>query len=66
MDKRERNSESSGLISRAELARRWRLSVMTLKRREAEGVLRPLKLGRAVRYRLDEVLRIEAGAEVAR
>jgi hypothetical protein len=52
------------LISRRTLAERWELSVETLKRRERSGILRSLKLGRGVRYRLSDIERIEADADV--
>jgi hypothetical protein len=48
------------LLSRAELARRWRVSVETLKRRERARILRPIRLdGRLVRYRWSDILRVE-------
>jgi predicted DNA-binding transcriptional regulator AlpA len=50
-------------LSRKELSERWNLSIKTLKRREKEGILRPLSLGaRTVRYRLSEILAIEEDA----
>lgn len=50
-------------LSRKELSARWSLSIKTLKRREKEGILRPLSLGaRTVRYRLSEILAIEEDA----
>lgn len=50
-------------ISRKELSERWSLSIKTLKRREKDGTLRPLSLGkRTVRYRLSEILAIEEDA----
>jgi hypothetical protein len=52
------------LVTRRELSDRWKLSIETLKRRERCGVLSPLKLGRGVRYRLADVERLEADAEV--
>ena len=48
------------LLTRSELARRWKVSVETLKRRERAKILRPVRLeGRVIRYRLSDVLRIE-------
>ena len=48
------------LVTRSELARRWKVSVETLKRRERAKILRPVRLeGRVIRYRLSDVLRIE-------
>ena len=43
--------------------RRWRVSVETLKRRERERILRPIRMGaRTVRYRLSDVVRAEEQA----
>jgi len=48
------------LLTRLELARRWKVSIGTLKRRERAQILRPVRLdGRVIRYRLRDVLRIE-------
>ena len=48
------------LLTRLELARRWKVSIGTLKRRERARILRPVRLeGRVIRYRLRDVLRIE-------
>jgi hypothetical protein len=52
------------LVTRRELADRWKLSIETLKRRERSGILPCLKLGRGVRYRLSDVENLEADAEV--
>jgi len=52
------------LLSRRALADRWQFSVETLKRRERAGLLPFLKLGRSVRYRLSDIERLEAEAEV--
>jgi hypothetical protein len=52
------------LVTRKGLAGRWQVSVETLKRRERAGVLPFLKLGRGVRYRLSDVERLEADANV--
>jgi hypothetical protein len=57
-------SRSVALLSRKELGYRWKLSTETLKRRERAGLLPFLKLGRGVRYRLADVERLEAEAEV--
>jgi hypothetical protein len=49
------------LLTRLELARRWRVSIETIKRRERTRILRPVRLdGRIIRYRMSDVLRIEA------
>ena len=48
------------LLTRRELARRWKVSIETLKRRERTKILRPMRLdGRIVRYRMSDVVRIE-------
>jgi hypothetical protein len=51
------------LLTRRNVATRWQVSVMTLKRRERDGTLPFLKLGKHVRYRLREIERIENEAE---
>jgi hypothetical protein len=52
------------LMSRSELARRWRMSVESIKRRERSRMLRPIRLdGRVVRYRLSDVIRVEEQAK---
>jgi hypothetical protein len=63
-----KNQDSKGLafFTRSQLARRWAVSAETLKRRERAGILRPLKLGRGVRYKVADVERVEAEAEVSR
>jgi hypothetical protein len=53
------------LLSRSELKERWACSLETLKRREREGLLHPLKLGAKVKYRLSDVIEVEREAEVA-
>jgi hypothetical protein len=51
------------LLTRSELARRWKVSIETLKRRERAKILRPVRLeGRVIRYRMSDVLRIEEEA----
>ena len=54
------------LLTRRNLAARWVVSLETLKRREKAGILPCLKLGRGVRYRIEDIERIEAQAEVRR
>jgi hypothetical protein len=53
--------ERETLVDRKTLARRWGVSVETVKRREADGTLPPLYLpgGRLVRYRLGDILKAE-------
>lgn len=52
------------LLSPAELADRWSVSVETLKRRRRSGELQTLKLGRAVRFKLSDIIAIEQSASV--
>jgi hypothetical protein len=60
---RPRSSEGEELISRAQLCTRWSVCRETIKRREKEGVLKALRFNqRLLRYRLSDILRIEAGA----
>jgi hypothetical protein len=48
------------LLTRLELAHRWKVSIDTLRRRERTKILRPVRLdGRLIRYRMSDVLRIE-------
>lgn len=57
------NSTPPRLIDRKELAARWKVSIPTIKRRDADGLLKPLHLStRLVRYRLSDIEEIEAQA----
>jgi DNA-binding transcriptional regulator YhcF (GntR family) len=48
------------LLTRRELAERWKVSIETVKRRERVKMLRPMRLdGRVIRYRMSDVVRIE-------
>ena len=49
-------------LTRAEIALRWKCSKETIMRREGQGVLRPYRLGRSVRYKLSQILAVEAVA----
>jgi hypothetical protein len=51
-------------ITRIELASRWKVSIQTLKRREKDGVLKPLLLGGCVRYDVVDILKTEEEAKV--
>ena len=51
-------------LTREELAERRRCCVETIKRRQQSGALKALKLGRMVRYRMEDVRAVEAEAEV--
>lgn len=51
------------LITRGDLASRWKLSETTLAKLDKLGQLRPIKFGRRViRYHLDDILAIELGS----
>jgi DNA-binding transcriptional regulator YhcF (GntR family) len=59
MNKDDRTTEDA-LLTRRELADRWKVSVQTVKRRERARILRPVRLdGRIVRYRMSDVVQIE-------
>ncbi len=60
------NSNELVLLSRKQLATRWQVSKETIKRREKDGTLKVLKLGRDARYRISDVLRLEQEAEVTK
>jgi hypothetical protein len=54
-------------LSRAEVMRRWRVSIATVKRRELQGILRPIRMStHVVRYRLSDVVRAEDEAAAGR
>ena len=47
-------------ISRDQLAKRWSVSKETIKRREREGLLTPIRFNqRLLRYRLEDIIAIE-------
>jgi len=53
------------MLTRKELAERWRCSIETIKRRERAGILRPVLLGaRMPRYRRLDVEDIEMKGKV--
>jgi hypothetical protein len=56
--------EQIEMLTRNELAGRWRVSTETLKRRERAKLLRALKIGRGIRYRLSDILEFEKAAEI--
>jgi hypothetical protein len=52
------------LLTRKQLAKRWRYPTETVKRRERAGILQSLHFnGRNVRYRLEDVEKLEREAE---
>jgi hypothetical protein len=53
--------DDGDLLTRLDLARRWKVSIETVKRREQAKILRPVRLdGRVIRYRLSDIRQIEA------
>jgi DNA-binding transcriptional regulator PaaX len=50
-------------LDRAILGDRWDCSRESLKRFEKRGILRPLKIGQKVKYRLSNVIHAEGAAE---
>ena len=52
------------LLDRSSLKDRWDCSLESLKRWEREGILRPIKIGQKVRYRLSDIIEAEKGGEV--
>jgi hypothetical protein len=61
MDKDVTDGSTDGaLLTRRELAERWKVSIETVKRRDRIKMLRPTRLdGRVIRYRMSDVIRIE-------
>jgi hypothetical protein len=56
-------AENERLLSRRQVAVRQNCSTMTIKRREQQGLLTPLRFNeRMIRYRLSDVLRYEKAA----
>lgn len=56
-------SPEEKFITRRDLAERHRVSQETLKRREKSGLLKAIKVGRLVRYRLSDIHALEASWE---
>jgi hypothetical protein len=59
------DSAYSILLTREELAARWKYCVETLKRWEKAGKLPFIQLGKEIRYRLSVIMAIEENSEVA-
>jgi hypothetical protein len=51
------------LFTRKQLAKRHDCTVETVKRRD-KTIYRPLKIGRTVRYRVEDILELEKNSEV--
>ena len=57
------DNQSEQLLSRRALAQRWDCCIETIKRREREGILKPIRFNqRLLRYKLSDILAIEAAA----
>jgi hypothetical protein len=56
--------KTTRLLTRKGLSDRWQVSTETLKRRERCGLLKCLKLGKGIRYRLSDIEALEEAAEV--
>ena len=50
-------------LTRAQLARRHQTTIFTIIHRERAGLLKPLKLGGHIRYRLSDILAFEKAGE---
>lgn len=58
-----KGNPSEELLSRRAVAQRWAVSIETVKRREQAGLLHALRFNqRLLRYRLSDVLLVEAAA----
>jgi hypothetical protein len=62
--RRIRQSDKAAIfLTRQELAQRWRLSTREIIEREKRGVIRPFKFSyKVVRYKLEDILRVEEAA----
>jgi hypothetical protein len=57
------DEENEALLSRKQVASRWYCSLETVKRREAAGLIHPLRFSkRQLRYRLSEIRSVERAA----
>ena len=57
------DDKEQALLSRKQVAARWSVSLETIKRREAAGLLHPIRFSqRQLRYRLAEIVSVERAA----
>ena len=56
-------AEKVTTLTREDLALRWKCSKETLKRRQRSGILPALKLGRLIRYKMEDVQAVERSEE---
>lgn len=59
------STDETTLLTRMELAERFRVTVRTLERWAADGTLVPVRIGRSVRYRAADVDSFIASREEA-
>ena len=55
---------SEQLLTYEDLSRRWKIPVSTLRNWKMKGKLRPLKLGRLVRFHLSYIIALEASGVI--
>jgi hypothetical protein len=58
-------SGANQFISRRTLCARWEKSSMSLRRMEKAGVLKSFRIGRDARYKMSDILALEASLEVS-
>ena len=56
--------ESQKFISRRQLAKRWSVSIMTVRRREADGTLTRYMFGRDIRFSIKQIEEVEENSKV--
>lgn len=62
---RDNNLSESSFLTHQDLARRWKVSTMTLRRWRRAGKLTSHYLGRCVRFKLADVIALEEGSAAA-
>jgi hypothetical protein len=68
MEKKPKVASTSGanqFISRRTLCARWEKSAMSLRRMEKAGTLKSFRIGRDARYKMSDILALEASWEVS-
>jgi excisionase family DNA binding protein len=60
--KQHADTNNTSLMTPAELASRWKVTTMTLRRYRKAGKLKALFIGRGVRFSSEEVARFELDA----
>ncbi len=59
-----KNDGIKRFISRNELAKRWSVSTMTIRRREWDGTLNAYIFGRDIRFLISDIEQVEEKAKV--